>query len=864
MKSKDRSEKKQENHGQDSSYKEVKVLLAVIVGVLILLIGGSVFLNNSGDDKARDAAIEEAFLHSKSRMLRDYDPLLVNALELRDITEVHQGRRSTHFQVDIAMPNLEDVYDYYFEEMIRREVWAETDIRGSLQEIYREAVEKAEKTVYPLDEELLLSEEQRDYQVRNPEIFMMILPENPTEMIAEDFDRVTEIMSKPLEPEWGKGTDVVFDEVMENLLDQGLFNEITFGWNRDPERTRYALTVTVNEIREIQHIASLENFRPHREEITDRTSLVSIIEKVIKEKTQTERDIRSLEIRELKPSEDEEWGYQLSIRGGSTSYFRQTMANVQSFFQMSYLSFQHLENYYQTTFPRDKEPWPSPLHTADYEEQQIAARTIDEDERRKLILEGDALWYRIYDSKSLEVIEEILIDDEVSREDIMTEDLRPNYWNEIRSRNGYDLVVYGEDREHIYRVERDGEGLRKRKLTGDYGDFSRDEYYELGGRLYHIGQHGPGRDQEIRELQIVDVEKDEVIYDRRIRDLKDENDYLTGNIFVNEKENLLLIHYRGNQELLAKTFGEGNLKIYQGTGEGLKVHPLTKEIQTAGLIRHYQLIGENRIFIVNYENEHWIIDFREKSMVPVKQSVSADDFLQDYKEAQAQENPDMKDYFFDIYEEPLYRFASLGENLFFVEGYFHSGWGTLIFQREIWEVTDFVSPKIKFSSDIEEETLQYAYQDRVMILADEDQLMVIEPDWAALKNSSLEEDLSFKDLASHPAFHQLDRYRESEALREESNYPVYGNQHLLNPLNQYRYDRETGNLFYSNLGGRDNAYTRILLRDPEMKPLIPLWDYQELRIDQEFQTLYYRDHNGTRIYDVEDFVEGLIQVTKDQ
>ncbi len=70
MKLKDRSEKTPQDHGQSSSYKEVKVLLAVIVGILILLIGGSVFLNGRGEDKVREAAIEEAFLHSKSRMLR--------------------------------------------------------------------------------------------------------------------------------------------------------------------------------------------------------------------------------------------------------------------------------------------------------------------------------------------------------------------------------------------------------------------------------------------------------------------------------------------------------------------------------------------------------------------------------------------------------------------------------------------------------------------------------------------------------------------------------------------------------------------------------------------------------------------------
>ena len=850
---------------QSPSHKEVKILLAVVAGILILLVGGSAFLNAQGSDGAREEAIEEALLNSKSKMLREYDPILVNAVKIHDYKETHQGREYSHIAVEITVPNLQDVYDYYFEEMIRQEVWDKEDTRESLQEIYRQAVEKAQKAVYPLEEELLLSEEERDYRVHNPEIFMMILPENLTEIIAEDFDRVMEIMNQPLEPEWERGTDMVFDEVMENLLEQEFFNEITFSWNRSREGTRYDLTATINEVSEIPHIGDFENFRPYREEIKDRESLVIIIERVLKEQVPMERNIRTLEIQEQSVSEDGEWGYKLSSRGGSSSYFRQTMANVQDFFQMSYLSFQNLETFYHTTFPRDKEPWPSPLHTADYEDQQVLTRMVVEGERRKLMLEGDALWYRVYDSKNLEVVEEILIDDEVSREDVMSEDLRPHYWNEIRSQKGYDLIVYGEGRKHMYRVERDREGLVKSKLTGDYGDFSREEYYELGGRLYHIGQHGPGKEQEMRELQIVDVEEDEVIYDRRQGDLNDGNNYLSGNIFANEKENLLLIHYRGNQELLGDTFGEENLKIYQGTEEGLKVHPLTEEIQKTGLIRHYQIMDESRVFIENYQNGQWVIDLREKSVIPVNQSVSAEAFLNAYKEEQvreAEENSEMLDYVFDIYEEPQYRFTFLGEDLFFVEGYFHSGGGSLVFQREIWEVTDRVSTKIKFTIEADEGTLQYAYQDGVMILTDEHRLMVIEPDREVLKNSSFEGDLSFKDLAGHRAFHLRDRYREPEKLRQESSYPIYGNQHFLNPFNQYRYDRETGNLFYISRGGGEDAYTHILLRDPEIEPLIPLWDYQELSIDQTFQTLYYRDHNGTRIYDVEAFVKSLIQVSQ--
>ncbi len=868
MKLKVRLERNQQDHGQNSSYKEVKVLLTVVVGILIVLIGGSVFLNGRGDDKVRDAAIEEAFLHSKSRMLRDYDPILIDAVELQDITEVHRGRSSVHFKVEIAMPDLEDVYDYYFEEMIRQEVWAEEDTSGILQEIYRQAVQTSQKTVYPLGEELLLSKEERGYRVQNPEIFRMILPENPTKVIAEDFDRIMDVMNQPMEPEWGKGGDMVFDEVIGNLLDQRFFNQITFGWNRNREGTRYELTATVNEISEIPNFTNFENFRAHREEIKDRETLVSTIEGVLKEKIQRERIIRILEIREYKRPEDEQWGYGLFSRGGSTSYFRQSMGNIQNFFQMNYLSLHHLENFYRTTFPRDKEPWPKPLYTADYDGQQILARIIDGDARRKLMLEGETLWYRIYDSKSLELIEEIRIHDAVSREDVTTGEMRSSYWNEIRSRKGYDLIIFGEGRKHMFRVERSRDGLRKIELSRDYGDFSREEFYELKGRLYHIGQHGPGKDGEIQELQIVDVKKDEVVYNRSMRSMQEGYDQLSSNIFAIEKENLLLIHYGGKQDLLAEKFGEQNLQIYQGSDEGLTVHPLTEEIQQGGLINHYQIMDENRIFIESYQNTQWIIDLREKSLIAVNHSISGEAFLEAFKEEQvrdaAEGNSEMRDYVFEIYEDPRYRFTPLGEDLFFVEGFFYSGGGVLVFQREIWEVGESVSPKIRFSIKSDEGTLAYAYPDGVMILNDQEQLMVIEPDLERLKSTSLEGELSFKELTDHPAFHLLDRYREPEALRMESSYPMYGNQHFLNPNNQYRYDRETGNLFFIPAGGRESSYTLVLLRDSEIQPLLPLWDYQELSIDREFQILYYRDHNGTKVYDVEAFVEGLIQITKKQ
>jgi hypothetical protein len=50
----------------------------------------------------------------------------------------------------------------------------------------------------------------------------------------------------------------------------------------------------------------------------------------------------------------------------------------------------------------------------------------------------------------------------------------------------------------------------------------------------------------------------------------------------------------------------------------------------------------------------------------------------------------------------------------------------------------------------------------------------------------------------------------------------------------------------------------------EMEPLLPLWDYQELRLDSDFKTLYYRDHNGARIYDVNAFLKSLKKVSNDQ
>ena len=865
MKSEEQGMREPQPDKKSASYNEAKVLLVLIAAVLIVVIGGTVFLNAGGDNGAREEAIHEAFLHSKSRMLRQEDSLLADAVELHAMKEVHRGRETIHYKVEISMPDLQQVYDTYFEEMIRQKVWTEEDISESLQRIYLQAVERAEKAVYPLEEELLLSKEDRRYRVRNPEIFQMILPENPTEGLAGDFVRVMEVMNQPLELKPEGAVEPIWNEVITNLLAQDFFNQVTFGWNR--EGTQYHLTAIVNEITELSQVGSIEAFRPYRRKITDHPSLVETIEQVLKEKISAERTIRTLELRALKRPGEKDWGYRLVTRGGSGTYLRNMMEGAQNFFQRNYLSFHLLENLYRTAYPTDEEPWPKPLFTGDYQEPQVMARITTGEERRKLILEGKELWYRIYDSKTLKVLEEILIEEEVNREDVLTEEGMPNWWNEIRSQKDYDLIFYGDGRKHSYRVKRTAEGLGKSRLSRAYGDFSREEFYELQGRLYHIGHSGLGKDQTVKELQITDAEKGEIVYSRDQEALKDGYDYLNGTYFVNEQENLILIHYRGREDLLAKKLDQ-NLQFFYGTDHGLNVHPgLSEEIQQAGRIKNYQIVDQNRVFIENYQEDQWVVDFRKKTLIPVPPSefdaAYRQAFLQEQFQDLAEEHPEMLGDMLDMYGGHHYRFTPLGEDLFFVEGFFPGDGGAMIFQREIWEVNDKVSVKVSLRIESDEGTLQYAYQDGMLIWSRENQLTVLEPDRSRLKNIAAKEELSLKDLDSHPAFSVLDSYRVPEELRKKTDLYLYGNYQFFTPNLRYRYDRERGNLYYSREGIADQSYTTVLMRE-EMEQLLPLWDYQELRLDSDFKTLYYRDHNGARIYDVNAFLKSLEKVSNDQ
>ncbi len=855
-------------NGGSPSHKEVKVLLAVVAGILTILIGGSFFLNRSDGDAGQKESIEDALLKTKSQMLREYDPLLVNAVELHHFEEIYQSRGYTHIDVEIALPNLQDVYDYYFEQMIKQEVWTAEDPERHLQEIYRKAVDQAKRTVYPLEKALHLTKDEGRWQVHNPEIFYLVLPHNPTEEIAEDFKRVLSHMTEPMELEIKGEDNPFFDQIFGELLEENFFHQITFGWNRDRAGRNYRLTATVNEVTEMQNLGSFEAFRPHRREISDQESLVEVIEKVVKEKAEVERNIRTFEIREHEQPRSDQWGYRLVSRGGSVAYFRQMMEAAQSFFQEEAFSLDHLANLYLTTYPREEDPWPSPLNRTDYHEQQVMARSVQGNERRKLMVEGGQLLYRIYDSGTLEVKDEIVIEEEIQREKVITEDLEPKHWNEIRRQEDYDLIFYGEGQKYIYRVEEQGEGLRKTELSGDYGNFSQQQIYYLNDRPYHIGHRGLGRDQELKEIQIIDMTTEQIFLEHNDEDLMDENYYISTSLLVNEEENVLLINYRGPEDSVKKMIGDDNLRFYQGTDEGMEVEErLTEALRELGVIKTFEIMDEWRIFIENFQQQQWVLDLREKSVTalnpPVTDPAFLEGLLEEERQREQEENPDFSEHPYEIYGEHQYRFTPMGEDMFFVEGYFHSTWGASVFQREIWEVHRGVSRKLGMTTDPQEGTLQYAYEDEVLILTSENRLMVFEPNWEGLKSASLGEPVNFSDLGEHPGFTLVDSYQKPDELMENPNFYIFGPQLSFRGYHHFRYHRETGNLFYSSDRGSDR-YTRVLLRDKEKQPLMPLWDYQELSIDPDFTTLYYRDHESTKVYDVAAFVKSLQQVSAQQ
>ncbi|NBG88241.1 hypothetical protein [Isachenkonia alkalipeptolytica] len=862
---------------ESASHKEIKILLGVVAGILILLIGGSVFANfqNSGD--ARLEALEEALLNNKSRMLREYDPLLVNAVEIHDYEVTHQSREYDHVAVEILMPDLVTVYDAYFEEMIQQQVWLEEEPRQSLQEIYRRSVEQGEWSVYPLKKEVLLKEENDQWQVRNPEVLEPVLPHNPTEEIAEGFDQVLEVMGTSLD--FGvSDIDPVLKDVMTTLLEEGFFNEVSFDWHRDPEGENYRITSKVNEIMKMQEVAGLDDFRHRREEIVDHPSLVDVVMDEVREKTEIERDLRVFEIREVDQPNKDDWGYRLISRGGVGQYYRQLMENIETFPHMARMNFSHLQNYYKSVQVTDGDPWPEALQTFDHGKQQVLARDHAGPDRRKLILEDGGLWYRIYDPVKGEVVEELLITEEIQQETVLDEEGNPYSRNDIKRREGYDLVVYGENGEHIYQVDWEPDRTAT-KLIHNAGDFHQEEIFYLADRPYHMGERGQGKDRQRKEIQLMDMETEEVLIEKSYEQLSDENSMLHSNYFVSETYDMLLVYYRGLKELSEEIFPEGSLQIYRGTENGLEVnHSLAEASREVGGIQNFVVMDRERIFLVNHQQEQWVLDLQKNTIISVAPGPFEKKALEEETakalEEEAMEGGDEREEApsptaFDEFEDHHYRFTPLSEDLFYVELFIHSSGGGEEFRREIWTVKDEVTRNMVFHQEDQGYTLSYSLEDQVFILMkDFHELLVLEGDPKVLGNLPGETtELKMEDLLDHEAFTLLERYSEINGEREPGALMIYGQHYFFSPYerfyspdshqryNPFRYDRSTGNLFYITRGG--DPYIRVLKRDSDHPPLLPLWDYQELKLDEAFTTLYYRDHQGSRIYKLPSFLDAL-------
>lgn len=851
-----------------TSHKEVKILLAVVAGVLVFLIGGSAFVNLQNNGDARLQAMEEALLNNKSRMLRDYDPILVNAVEVHGYEVVHQGREYDHIAVEMAVPNLVEVYDDYFDQMIRQEVWLKEDSRRSLQDIYRRAVEQGGRSIYPLKEEVRLKEENGQWQVKNPEVLSMVLPHNPTEEIAEAFDRVLEEMEKSSDFK-EHGNDPVLQGVMTGLLEEGFFNEVSFDWHRGQGQWDYRITAKFNEIMKMQEVGSLDDFRHRREEIVDHESLVQVITEEVRKKTANERDLKVFEIREVHQPNKEGWGYRLISRGGGIQYYRRLIEDVETFPHVVQMNFSYLENYYKTVQVIDGDPWPEALKTFDYEKHQVLARDNTGPDRRKLILEEGEIWYRIYDRAKGTVTEEVLITGDIQREAVLDQWGSPYSRNEISRREGYDVVSYGENGEHIYQVVWKPEP-EATKIIFSAGNFHREEIFYLSHRPYHMGERGAGRDGMQKEIQLTDIKKEQVLVEKSYEQLSNGNAMLHSNYYVSEAHDILIVYYHGPKELVEEIFPRGSLNIYRGTEKGLEEETTLEEAsRRVGGIQNFVVMDRDRVFLVNHEKEQWVLNLEEKTIFSVapgpfeKAALEKEDLpREEASEEGAQE------WLMDEFEDHHYRFTPLGEDLFYVELFIHSSGGGEEFRREIWTVTDRVTRNMVFSREDQGHTLSYNRKDDTFIaMKGYQEFLVFQGDPEIL--GSLTGDnpkLKIEDLLNHDAFTLLDRYERVNEGKKPGELMIYGQHYFFSSrdkfylpenhqgYNPFRYDRDTGNLFFNVRGG--DPYMRVLQRAEE-STVLPLWDYQELSFDENFTTLYYRDHEGAKIYELIPFLDTL-------
>ncbi len=841
--------------------KEVKWFLGVLTVLLIAAVIGSVYISRTGDALAKNAAIENAFEDAKREMAEEYDADLSELIEIQELIEVTSERNEISYEVILSWPRLSSIYDRLYEEMILQEVWEQDSIEDAINQIYNDALENSERESMVLPEEIRIVKQDRGtWQTENPEDFFFVIPRNPTAYITKDIQRMTELM----------GFTVNMDELPEGSLEKevagaleedGFFHEYDFIYNKSSEGNIYRLDMSLNSFHKDEDLNDLtmeKAYREYRGEINNREDLKNIVLGKIEERGTRNAAVHSLELKEYQRPTDDNFGYELRYRSAYPEDLILEFVDNGGVFQIDRFNLEPLKRYYLSMqidhiMEREEPRWMN-----EFNDKNPLSLTVHSDEIAILFSENEELNFQTYDFETGTLKDEVTLMDEYPV--ILFSEIEEYRDYQIDKYGTYYVITDKSVEEKIWIVENGGDGFNvypsiTPEMEPEFATYSEDIllYNEM---VFTVKTH---EEDEMYQNFTVKVENhtqnsgEEVVF-------LAEN--MSGGHFISREHGIMVV-YPARTMFEEGVAPETSIGIYDFQEEILRELDQIPEALQGVVIDQVVSIDEERLLIVTEERDLWELHLEEGSF----------QLSGLMKEREPTYDMDENE---GVYEK-TFRFYPMEQGYYFLETREDSG-GDIMKDKSMivrdHEGTLHPVVEVLHSTEQGRISLAYSLENDLFILMEEshdpetrqNELTLLGISYEVLdETEELIEVSSIEAFISEGYAWELENFKETLETEAGNYFTIsrdslfYGS--LIDLPGGMYYDRETRDLLIGNNfeGFSMNGFLRHFNNVDSETETTPLWGYEDLFINGEYDSIYYQDERGMLVFDLVDFVPAWIR-----
>lgn len=845
--------------------REVKWFLGVVIVLLIAAVIGSIYISRTGEAAAKNEAIENAFEDAKREMAEEYDADLVELIEIQELIEVTGRRDEISYEVILSWPRVSDIYDHLYEEVIRQEVWGKDSIEEAVNQIYEESLEHAERESLVLPEEIRLVKQDRGtWEAENPEGFFFVIPRNPTYYIIDDMDRMTEFMDFTVSTdELPKGS--MGKEVVESLDERGFYHDFDFHYSKSSEGNIYRLNMRVNGFykgEDLNDLTMEKTYREHRGEINSREDLISIVLEKMEERATRNTTVHSLELQEYQRPTDDHFGYELRYRRNYPEDLILEFVDNEGIFRISGLRLESLKRYYLSQQIDHIMDSADPRWMNEFNDKMPLSVEVYFDEIAMLSSRNQELIFQTYDFETGTLIDEAVLAEEYPM--ILFSDIEEFSDYQIDKHENYYVVTDKSVMEEIWVVEQGQDELIVHPAVS-YDTDPEFADYNVEVLLYNEMVLTVITYEEDRLQQNFTVTVENHTENTREEIVFFEEDK-SGDHFLSRKHGVMLV-YSDTTTVEEEETPESFIGIYDFEEETIiDIEQIPEELREVR-IDQVEPIDEDRLLIVTEDRDLWELHLEKRTF---HQSDLMEMVGLTYDLDQLGQYGGTREAF---------RFYPMEQGYYFLEIHGLSPGGILRERSLILkdDDDDLLQPVLDLSHRKDQGSIILTYlkeNDLLMMVEEtygeeqrETEISIMEISYETL--GDIEERIessSIEDFISEGYVEKLGAYKEIRDAEEMSFFPLdiqgYSMESLRDSKRAVYYNRETQDLLIeNNTFGQFSrrGYVRHFNFANNIGDTLPLWNYDDLYINQENHSIYYRDERGMLVFDLEVFITALIR-----